>query len=159
MPAASSFIYDAANPAETARLAATLAPLARAGDAILLSGDLGAGKTAFARAFIRACAGRDVEVPSPTFTLVQTYELADAEIWHVDLYRIEHSHEIYELGLEEAFASAISLIEWPERLGGLAPRERLDIAIEIADGDSRKITFQATTSWAERLGHLVKQLG
>lgn len=150
---------SSASAGDTARIAEALAPLARAGDVITLSGDLGSGKTEFARAFIRARAGKSIEVPSPTFTLVQTYELADAEIWHFDLYRVEHQDEIYELGLEDALIQAISLIEWPDRLGGLMPRERLDIDIKLAGGDARELTFNASQNWAERLAKLAAQIG
>ena len=92
--------------------------LLRAGDCVLLEGPIGAGKTHFCRALIRARLGREEDVPSPTFTLVQTYD-ADVEIWHADLYRLSHPDEALELGLEDAFASAICLVEWPERLGEL----------------------------------------
>lgn len=118
--------------AATERLAARLAHVARAGDVIGLSGELGAGKTTFARAFIRARLG-PVEVPSPTFTLVQVYEGADVAIWHFDLYRIEDPSEALELGIEEAFAAAISLIEWPERLGDAPLPDWLELRLEPAD--------------------------
>src|SRR5947207_3065485 len=91
------------DPAATAALAGRVAPLARRGDVVALRGDLGSGKTAFARAFIAARAGRPVEVPSPTFTLVQTYELPDGAIWHFDLYRLERPDDAIELGIDEAF--------------------------------------------------------
>jgi tRNA threonylcarbamoyladenosine biosynthesis protein TsaE len=141
------------DPAATERLAAALAGKARRGDVILLSGDLGAGKTHFARAFINALAPQPEEVPSPTFTLVQTYEgRAGLEIWHFDLYRLKSPDEAYELDIEEAFAEGISLIEWPDRLGGLKPREYLEIVLSIAaDGATRHAILRATPQWAERL--------
>jgi len=120
--------------AATARLAARIAALARPGDLIALSGPLGAGKTSFARAFIFArFAARGLpapDVPSPTFTLVQTYELPSGEIWHFDLYRLEAPEEAEELAMDEAFAGGISLIEWPERLGSLLPPRRLEIVLD-----------------------------
>src|SRR5581483_4508689 len=130
--AAAALAVDLASEAETAALAARLAPLARAGDVIALAGELGTGKTSFARAFIRALRGADEEVPSPTFTLVEVYEDAGGRrppIWHFDLYRLKRPEEAYELGLEAALAGGIALIEWPERLGPLLPRERLLIRL------------------------------
>jgi tRNA threonylcarbamoyladenosine biosynthesis protein TsaE len=140
------------DPAATESLAAALAGKARRGDVILLSGDLGAGKTHFARAFINALAPTPEEVPSPTFTLVQTYQgRGDLEIWHFDLYRLKAPEEAYELDIEEAFTEGISLVEWPDRLGSLKPREHLEIALSIAaDGATRNAVLKATPQWAER---------
>jgi tRNA threonylcarbamoyladenosine biosynthesis protein TsaE len=137
----------------TAALAASVAAQARARDVIALSGGLGAGKTSFARAFIRARpGGADVtEVPSPTFTLVQIYDLAPP-VWHFDLYRLTRPEDVWELGLEEALAEAITLIEWPERLGNLLPVSRLDI--DLAPGakpDERRATLTGRGDWAARL--------
>lgn len=132
------------------RLAGVVAQAARRGDALLLTGDLGAGKTTFARAFIRARgaqAGEPVaEVPSPTFTLVQQYELATGTVWHFDLYRIEDPSEMVELGLDEALAGGIALIEWPERMGAAAPAARIDFALAYeADPDTRTLTVTDMT--------------
>lgn len=141
--------------AATARLAAVLAPRLRPGDALLLSGPIGAGKSAFARALIRARLGNPAEdVPSPTFTLVQTYEDAGGDLWHCDLYRLTQPEEALELGLDEAFASAICLIEWPDRLGAAAPEGalRLEFAA-LADGTHR-VAIEAPEAWAGRLGGL-----
>jgi tRNA threonylcarbamoyl adenosine modification protein YjeE len=126
-------------------LAAAAAGAARPGDAFLLDGDLGAGKTTFARAFIRArgaLAGEPVaEVPSPTFTLVQQYELGGGAVWHFDLYRIENPSELTELGLDEALAGGIALIEWPARLGGQAPAATIEIALAFeANPEQRTLT-------------------
>ena len=132
-------------PAATARLAARLAPLAAPGDVIGLSGSLGSGKTTFARAFIRARLDRpEEEVPSPTFTLVQLYEHAAGAIWHFDLYRLGAPADACELGIEDAFAGAISLIEWPERLGALMPDDRLRVHLAQGEGhgdDARLVTI------------------
>src|SRR5271157_2974950 len=100
--------------AATKALAARLAAIACVGDVVALSGELGVGKTAFARAFIRARCGADEEVPSPTFTLSQVYDGGGSAIWHFDLYRLAAAEEAWELGIEEAFSCGISLIEWPD---------------------------------------------
>src|SRR5260221_885201 len=136
-----------ADDAATAALAAGLARQARSGDVLTLSRPLGAGKTSFARAFIAALGVRD-EVPSPTFTLVQTYETAVATVWHFDLYRLTGPDEVHELGLDEALIDGIVLIEWPERLGTLLPRERLDVVLQPGAGvDSRQATLHGTARW------------
>lgn len=135
-----------ADEAATATLGAALGRALAAGDAVLLSGALGAGKTALARAAILARledAGRPAEaVPSPTFTLVQAYE-ADIPIRHVDLYRLADVSEIAELGLEEGFDAAATLIEWPERLGPLLPQRRLEIALSAPAEGGRLLAWRA----------------
>jgi tRNA threonylcarbamoyladenosine biosynthesis protein TsaE len=139
--------------AATAALAGRLAPLAARGDVVALRGVLGAGKTSFARGFIAARAGRPIEVPSPTFTLVQTYDLASGPIWHFDLYRLERPEDAIELGIDEAFADGISLIEWPERLGDLLPACRLEVRLAFrADGRTAQLDGQA--GWDARLARL-----
>ncbi|MBL8561716.1 MAG: tRNA (adenosine(37)-N6)-threonylcarbamoyltransferase complex ATPase subunit type 1 TsaE [Gemmobacter sp.] len=129
-------------PDETAtdRLACQLAPRLQAGQALLLSGPIGSGKTHFSRAVIRALLGDGTEVPSPTFTLVQTYATEEPEIWHADLYRLSHPDEVIELGLEAAFSSAICLVEWPDRLGDLVPDGALHMAF-ATEGEGRRVTF------------------
>src|SRR5271170_6643453 len=139
--------------AATAALAARLAPLATVRDVVALRGTLGSGKTSFARAFIAARAGRAVDVPSPTFTLVQTYDLPDGPIWHFDLYRLTRADDAIELGIDEAFATGISLIEWPERLGDLLPAQRLDLRLDFAAG-GRRAVLEAGDGWPTRLAGL-----
>ncbi|MHC8508087.1 MAG: tRNA (adenosine(37)-N6)-threonylcarbamoyltransferase complex ATPase subunit type 1 TsaE [Rhodospirillales bacterium] len=119
---------------ETAALAARLAARAGAGDVFLLSGGLGMGKTAFARGFIRALVPHADEIPSPTFTLAQTYQAAGFEIHHYDLHRVERPDDVLELGVEESFAEAVTLIEWPERLGRYTPTDHIEIVFTAPDG-------------------------
>jgi tRNA threonylcarbamoyladenosine biosynthesis protein TsaE len=150
-------IVDLPDEAGTAAFAARLAAVARPGDVIGLSGDLGAGKTSFARAFIRARGGAG-EVPSPTFTLVQLYELPGGAIWHFDLYRLRHPEEAWELGIEDAFREGISLIEWPERLGPLLPAHRLAIALDFGPGpNARRATLTADAEWVSRLAGIAAE--
>jgi tRNA threonylcarbamoyladenosine biosynthesis protein TsaE len=117
--------------AATAMLARGLAPCLGAGDVIALGGDLGAGKTAFARALIRAMIGADEDVPSPTFTLVQAYDTPLGGLYHFDLYRIETPDELVEIGWDEALGSGIVLVEWPDRAGSSLPRRRLELTLEF----------------------------
>ena len=144
-------------------LAARLAPLARSGDVIALSGTLGMGKTTFARGFIEALAaaegGAAGDVPSPTFTLVQTYPFAAFVVYHIDLYRIERPDDALELGIEEAFADGVSLVEWPERLGPWLPADRLEIAFHPgppgSDADARELLLDAPGEWRSRIAEAV----
>ncbi|KUF09525.1 tRNA (adenosine(37)-N6)-threonylcarbamoyltransferase complex ATPase subunit type 1 TsaE [Pseudoponticoccus marisrubri] len=126
----------------TARLAATLGAGLAPGDVLLLSGGIGAGKTHFARSLIHSLQEVPEDVPSPTFTLVQVYDTTAGPLWHADLYRLDSPDEVVELGLEEAFEEAICLVEWPDRLGPLAPARTLHL--EFADGpeeDARDLTL------------------
>lgn len=131
----------------TEQFARDLAPGLAPGDTLLLSGNLGAGKTHFARALIRerlARAGLDDEVPSPTYTLVQTYDDGMAEIWHCDLYRLSGPDEAQELGLDEAFESAICLVEWPDRLAGQAPTGALCLDFAMRERACERLV---TATW------------
>jgi tRNA threonylcarbamoyladenosine biosynthesis protein TsaE len=142
---------DLPDEAATNALAAALARLARATDVFALSGELGTGKTTFARAFIDARGGGE-EVPSPTFTLVQVYEVANGAVYHFDLFRLANPGDAFELGTEDAFAEGISLIEWPERLGPHLPAERLDVAFAYgAAVTSRKVRLTGHGTWKSRL--------
>lgn len=139
---------------DTDFLGQTLARFAQAGDCILLRGQIGAGKSALARAFIRALLGEETEVPSPTFTLVQTYDHDETEIWHADLYRLGDPQEVVELGLTDAMTASICLIEWPELLGELTPDNALDIALDLKD-EGRAATITYGPDWVERMARIV----
>lgn len=156
MTAAPARAIDLPDETATAALATALAAHARQGDVIALSGPLGSGKTTFARYFIGARLGAS-EVPSPTFTLVETYQpAAGPAIWHFDLYRIETPEDAYELGIEDAFAEGIALIEWPEHLGGLMPREHLQVALAAGKNETARVaTLAPSPAWAPRIAGLV----
>ena len=151
-PAAVAQTLALPDQAATEALAARLAAVLQPGDVVALGGDLGAGKTTFARALIRAAAGAEVEVPSPTFTLVQTYDLPMGPIWHFDLYRLTGPDEVIELGWDEARADGIVLVEWPDRLGPLLPAERLEIGLSFgAKPGTRTARISGSPGWAGRL--------
>lgn len=161
MSAPASFAFTLADENDTARLMADLALLLAPGDTVTLSGDLGAGKTFAARALIRHLAGDDaLEVPSPTFTLVQSYDLPPFPLLHGDLYRISDESELDEIGLAPWPEATVTLIEWPERAAAALPADRLDIALghEAGAGDNARIAtvtgFGAAAAQAARLDAL-----
>lgn len=140
--------------AGTHTLAARLAALASPGDVFALEGEVGAGKTVFARGFIAARLTAETEVPSPTFTLVQIYDHPGLpSIWHFDLYRLSDPTDAYDLDIETAFATGISLVEWPERLGALLPPRALTIRIAVGSKpDERHIALlPRDPAWRSRL--------
>ena len=130
---------------ETLALGAKLAGLLKPGDVVTLSGDLGAGKTTLARGLIQSRLG-EIDVPSPTYTLVQTYDWGDVELWHCDLYRLDQPEDAYELGLIDAMGEEILLLEWAEKLGELCPNDALSVRIEF-EGNGRQVTLKG---WNER---------
>ncbi len=137
--------------AATEHLAARIAALARPGDAILLAGPLGAGKTTFARAFLRAATGdRWLEVPSPSFTLVQSYDTSIGAVHHFDLWRLEGRGGLAELGWDDARADVV-LVEWPDRLGAAWPEDALVITLVLDAGEARRATL---AGWPDRVGCL-----
>ncbi len=144
-------IIPLADEAATARLGRALAARLRPGDLVALDGDLGAGKTALARAIVRALTGNpDEETPSPTFTLVQTYDTAAGfPVAHFDLYRIVHPDEVHDLALDEAVADGVALVEWPDRLGAL-PRDCLCIALTATGPTTRRAALTAHGAWCGR---------
>lgn len=148
---------DLSSEVETTEFAARLAPLLGPGDVILLRGDLGVGKSHFARSLIQArltAVGRMEDVPSPAFTLVQSYDDGVAEIWHCDLYRLSGPDETGELGLDEAFETAICLIEWPDRLGDQVPAAALTLSLAMTElpGARAAVLTSDDRRWAAILG-------
>lgn len=140
---------------DTAHAGAALGPLLRPSDVVLLEGDVGAGKTHFARALIKSVLLETEDVPSPTFTLVQVYDTQQGTLWHTDLYRVSSESEVEELGLLDAFDEAICLVEWPDRLGQAQPGSALLITLG-QDGEGRSVTLTWTDPrWTERVGQLL----
>jgi tRNA threonylcarbamoyladenosine biosynthesis protein TsaE len=135
--------------AATAGLGAALARLLQPGEAVCLSGPLGAGKSTLARALIRALTAPDEDVPSPTFTLVQFYEGPRLRVAHFDLYRLSNPDEAYEIGLDEALDDGAAIIEWPERLGSRLPQDRLDVEIALRD-QGRSVRLASHGAWKGR---------
>ncbi len=138
-----------ADEAQTARLGARVAAALRHGEAVCLTGPLGAGKSTLARALVRALTNPEEDVPSPTFTLVQFYEGEGLAVAHFDLYRLSDPDEAYEIGLDEALEEGAAVIEWPQRLGDRLPPDRLDIDIAL-DGDARRARLTGHGAWEGR---------
>ena len=136
--------------AATARLGAAVAAELKPGDVVCLSGPLGAGKSSLARGLIRALTSPDEDVPSPTFTLVQLYE-GRPSLAHFDLYRLTSPEEAFELGLDEALEDGAAVIEWPQRLEGRLPPDRLDIEIAFDEtGEGRRARLTPHGAWEGR---------
>ena len=136
-----------------------LAKALRGGDVVRLKGGMAVGKTTLACAIVPEQSPDFDDVPSPTFTLVQTYpvELSDgpAELWHFDLYRLDRPDQVYELGIEDALAGGVSLIEWPELAAGLLPKENLlTIELQITAGQARRSALSSGAAWRDRLAGL-----
>ena len=156
-----SFTALLPDEAATRRLMLDISALIEAGDLITLSGDLGAGKSTFARAFIRHAAGDEtIEVPSPTFTLMQSYDLPRYRLLHADLYRIGHADELAELGFDELRDGAVTLLEWPDRAEALLPPDRLDVALTLAPAKGPTVRHVRVTGYgvfaarAERMARI-----
>lgn len=145
-----------ASPSATTNFAVALGARLQPGDVILLEGGIGAGKTHLARSLIQSLLPQPEDVPSPTFTLVQVYDGPECEIWHADLYRLTDPNEAIELGLEDAFNDAICLIEWPDRLSDLAPKDALRLELSALDESSRTMIARwHDAKWADRLKGLL----
>jgi len=134
------------SPDATSKLARRLAPCLMPGDTLLLKGEIGAGKTFFARELLSEILLSPEDIPSPTFTIVQTYDTRLGEVWHTDLYRLSSPSEIVELGLLDAFADAICLVEWPDRLSDLAPKSALTIEFFSGSHDEER---RLSMSWQD----------
>jgi tRNA threonylcarbamoyladenosine biosynthesis protein TsaE len=145
-----------ADAAATARLGAAIARVLAEGEAVCLSGPLGAGKSTLARGLVRALTRPDEDVPSPTFTLVQFYEGEDLSIAHFDLYRLTRPDEAHEIGLDEALEAGAVVIEWPERLEGRLPPDRLDINLVISGPSGAEARLAALTSHGSWEGRLIE---
>ena len=140
-------------PDETATqaLGRVIAAALQPGEAVCLTGPLGAGKSTLARALVRALTTPDEEVPSPTFTLVQFYEGPRLNVAHFDLYRLSSPEEAYEIGLDEALDQGAAVIEWPARLQDALPRDRLDVEIALSDNDKARVArLAAHGAWEGR---------
>jgi tRNA threonylcarbamoyladenosine biosynthesis protein TsaE len=144
--AGSTLKIDLETSEMTAQFAVQIATILTSGDTLLLSGDVGAGKTFFARALIASLLTTPEDIPSPTFTLVQTYDTTRGPLWHADLYRLSSDFEIEELGLVEAMTDAICLIEWPDRLGEYTPVNALHIDLINGPTDDAR---HMTASWTD----------
>ena len=141
--------FDLPDEHATAALGAAIARALKPGEAVCLSGPLGAGKSTLARGLVRALTGPHEDVPSPTFTIVQFYEGAAFPVAHFDLYRLARAEEAYEIGLDEALEDGAAVIEWPQRLEGRLPPDRLDIEIAMA-GEARQARVVAHGAWKGR---------
>lgn len=136
--------FENLNLARMQKFADALSKHLKQGDCLLLNGDLGAGKTQFSKFLIQALVKDKIDVPSPTFTIVQTYDSDDLEIWHFDLYRIGDVDELEEIGWFEDIKNRLSLVEWPDRLGTYAPKNALEVSISIQENDLRCVRLSTS---------------
>ena len=150
-------------PEATAALGARIAAVLRPGDLVALSGPLGAGKSVLARGLVRALTSPDEDVPSPTFTLIQLYDGPNFPVAHLDLYRLRRPQEAWELGLEDALADGAAVVEWPERLEGALPADRLAVTLATepdagagAAAARRLARLEGFGSWTSRVAPLLR---
>lgn len=142
------------SPDDTADFATRLGNILGPGDIVLLEGPIGSGKTHFARSLIQSLMQVPEDVPSPTFTLVQAYDTQAGEVWHCDLYRLSMVEEVEELGLIDAFETAICLVEWPDKLGPLTPQSALNLVFETDPNaeETRHLTLKwSDPKWSQKL--------
>lgn len=150
-----SISFTSNSEAQTVALSQQIATFAKKGDCFALCGTLGMGKSVFARGFIQFLTAAE-EVPSPTFTLLQMYDAKDFTIYHFDLYRLKSAEEIFEIGMEDALYDGVSLIEWPEKMGGYLPARAFKITI-APEGEGRKINISSTIEQLSRLQEFLNQ--
>jgi len=142
--------FFAPDAAALMSIGARLQPILKAGDVLALTGELGAGKTTVSRGIIQSALGRHEDVPSPTYTLVQTYALPDYELWHCDLYRLAKPDDVLELGLLDMEDDIVSLIEWPDKMGDHVSPNALTLHIAF-QGNGRAVTLSGAPHWSDRL--------
>ena len=142
--------FDLPDLTSVAALARKIAPHLKCGDVLKLEGDLGVGKTTFTRALIAALAGEEIDVPSPTFTLVQQYDLPQFALFHFDLYRLKNSEELIEIGLEQALTEGVTVLEWPQLAADFLPADSLVMQLSFS-GEGRRAQLQAPLSWKQSL--------
>lgn len=144
-------MIELASEADTLALGSRIAAALRAGDVVALAGDLGAGKTTLARGILRGL-GFAGDVPSPTFTIVQSYEPPQVRLplWHCDLYRLDDPDDLRELGLDDVLGDGALIVEWPERAGGDHWPEALVLLVEVLDGGLRRLTARVPGAWEGR---------
>lgn len=143
--------YSLTSLDDSKTFAINLAKIVKQKDLICLDGTLGVGKTTFARFFIQAMLGQEIDVPSPTFTLLQTYSAKKCDIYHMDLYRLKNAEEVFEVGYEDALAQGITLIEWAENIQEYLPLSRLHLLIEMKNEMERSVTLKPYGTWKERI--------
>lgn len=145
------------NMQQAAEVAAIISVVLEPQDCLLLQGDLGAGKTYFAKHLIQACCGADCHVTSPTFAISQSYQpiiqaLSDTMLWHYDLYRLQYVHEVEETGLLDSLMSGVTLIEWPDIAASYLPDDALHITFAFAeDSHYREVSLSGDALWGHRL--------
>jgi tRNA threonylcarbamoyladenosine biosynthesis protein TsaE len=141
------------------QLAINLGELVQIGEVITLSGELGVGKSSFARYFIKSLMEKDVDIASPTFTLVQVYNTVNCNIWHFDLYRIKQKEEVFELGIEDAFNFGVALIEWPFIIESLLPADRIEIEFSFVNENDNKriVTLVPYGIWQQKIRLIFKE--
>lgn len=146
--------FNVPHLSDTEALAVSLSPYLSCGDCVALEGGLGAGKTSFARALIHALGAMD-EVPSPTFTILQVYELPKLTIYHFDLYRVQSESELEELGWQEALGTGLVIVEWPSHAGHQLPLSSLTLDFQMSAQGDRFCQLKADEIWTDRLRTLV----